>query len=137
MDRNSDDRRVELKLMGIAADLVDQIPKWGIVKPHKSDGGECWWKLRSDLAANETWDVAIARLIDSLGGEAAVFSLIERLNPASGTVVIYVPFNSPYQEQNGITPAVVQLLGRLSLSIDVIPLDFDPRNPTHPASDYD
>lgn len=132
-----DDRRVELKLMGIAVHRVDQIPKLGTVRPHKSDDGECLWRFRSDLAANETWDVAIARLIDSLGGEVAVSSLIERLNPATGRVVIYVPFNSPYQEQNGITLAVVQLLGRLRLSIDVIPVDFDPRNPTHPASGYE
>lgn len=137
MDRNSNDRRIELKLMGIATDLVAQIPKRGSIRPHKSDERSVWWKLQSDLGANETWDVAIERLIGSLGGEVGVSSLMERLNLELGEVVIFVPFNSPYQENNGITLSVVQLLGRLKLEIGVVPLDYDPRNATHLALGYD
>ena len=123
--------------MGIAADLVAQIPEHGSTSTHKTDDGSVWWKRQSDLGANETWDVAIERLIDSLGGEVAVSSLIKRLHPEIGQVVFFVPFNSPYQENNGISLSVVQLLGRLNLEIDVVPLDYDPRNATHLALGYD
>ncbi len=89
------------------------------------------------MGADETWDVAIERLIASLGGEVAVSGLMERLNLELGEVVIFVPFNSPYQENNGINLPVVQLLGRLKLELSVVRVDFDPQNATHLALGYD
>ncbi|WP_229736925.1 hypothetical protein [Blastomonas aquatica] len=82
---------------------------------------------------NETWADAIQILIASLGGEEAVASLIESLNPDRRVIAISVPFGSPYQENNGLTAETVQMLARLSLELDVCPLDFDPRNPSHLA----
>ena len=137
MDEDFDDRRVELTLLGIAPDKMAYLPKLGVVRPHRLNNLDCWWTLKSDLSANETWGPAIGRLIKLCNGEDALSLLIKNLNPKNASINIFVPFDAPYQENNGIEAAVVQLLGRLGLELGVIPVDFDTRNPTHLALGYD
>ncbi|HEU0311472.1 MAG TPA: hypothetical protein VFR36_09670 [Sphingomicrobium sp.] len=129
------DRRVELELFGFQGESQQILPSGGRLIAHRD--GSTGWVMPSALESNETWADAVERLIISLGGEDVVSGLIESLNPQRRTVVIHVPFDSPYQENNGLTAATVQLLARLGLELDVGPLDFDPRNPTHLADGYD
>ena len=125
------DRRVELKLFGFRADGELMLPAGGSMVRHRD--GSMGWVRPSSLGVNETWADAIQNLIASLGGEEAVASLIDSLNPERQIIAISVPFGSPYQENNGLTAETVQMLARLSLELDVCPLDFDPHNPSHLA----
>ena len=125
------DRRVELKLLGFQLHGRQVLPAGGRIIRHRD--GSTGWIRSSDLSVNETWANAIHRLLISLGGEKAVSRLIETLKPERKIVAIYVPFDSPYQENNGVIAEVVQMLASLRLDLDVSPLDFDPRNPSHIA----
>ena len=128
------DRRIELKLFGLQGDLAE-LPRSGARLIEHRDGTK-GLVLEGSLVCNETWAAAFERFIGSLGGEGAVSDLLARLKPGTSTIAIYVPFDSPYQENNGFTLAAVQLLARLGLQLDVVPLNFDPRNPTHLSEGY-
>ena len=129
------DRRVELKLFGLNGDIPQTLPSGGRLIVHRD--GRQGWIIQSPLSANETWSTAFERFVASLGGEEVLSELIDRLDPQRKIAAIFAPFDSPYQENNGFTAATVQLLARIGLELDVVPLDFDPRNPTHLADGYE
>jgi hypothetical protein len=127
------DRRIELKLFGFSTE-PENLPSGGRTIAHAD--GSMGWVRPYPLSSDEIWGDTIARLIEELGGENEVSNLIGSLNPQRACLAIFAPFDSPYQENNGLTAATVQLIARLGLELDVVPLDFDQRNATHLASGY-
>lgn len=128
------DRRVELTLLGFKGDAQQSIPGGGQLRVLR-DGSKGWVRPEP-MSANETWSTAIDRLMSELGGPEEVSRLIKQLNPTVAGIIIFVPFDSPYQENNGLTASTVRTLAESGLELDVVPLDFDARNLTHLADGY-
>ena len=134
MSYMEEDRRVELNLLGFQGDAQESIPGGGQLRVLR-DGSKGWVRPEP-MSANETWSTAIDRLISALGGLEEVCRLIKQLNPKVAEIIIFVPFDSPYQENNGLTASTMRTLAESGLELGVVPLDFDARNLTHLADGY-